>query len=99
MQKCENRRVPEALVFDTSSHSKSGVVSSQGFDFTKFGKIDVSGGITNSSVELHALHAQTRLRLTARGYSRMTRHFDRVHASLHSDNPHRRDRGGLKKEG
>ena len=42
MLKCENRRVPEALVFDTSSHSKSGVVSSQGFDFTKFGKIDVS---------------------------------------------------------
>jgi hypothetical protein len=43
------------------------------------------------------MHCTTRL--TARGYSRiMTRQFDRVRASLHSDNPHRRDGGGLKKE-
>ena len=57
-------------------NSKSGVVF--GFALTKFGKIDVS---VADSAELHTL---------ATAHSRMTRQFDRVHASLHSDIPHRR---------
>jgi hypothetical protein len=51
--KCEDRRVPEALVFDTLIILKIGVVF--GFALTKFGKMDVScGGLAIVQRSLHA---------------------------------------------